>query len=390
MIENHELDDFVTNTDLSNKLRNTKTSEEVLELLKNYNYHESKEVFEVELMDLLKEFVGEEELLKVSGGKINKQSFSNIVTSLAVAGSLCMPVQGVTGVQQKEKREDKKSSYSVGLPPKEKAGLTVCGIVGVGVLLEEVLRRTIFTRKDGNIENNDKEKKGQVCSDIKPELYKEMHDHFMKIATSPEKCTPEDFKKYTLRELGDYMFEELLKWFQYMEKYHQVDGNKNYVTKEKCDGEDEYAQSFVATWNDNLPKLVCIHLAGISVTARLNEFEDETLQHYLTCIRQTENITDEPKTWEINKHRLTQLGVNEKAAEELEIMIEQDSYAMTNVMNQAVLAYVIDWEANSDGHQLKKVKEEKLLNAEKQLNHMTNYLKSEEYKKFRGGLTITP
>ena len=136
MIENHELDDFVTNTDLSNKLRNTKTSEEVLELLKKYNYNESKEIFEVELMDLLKEFVDEEELMKVSGGKNNKKSFSNIVTSLAITGSLCMPVQGVTGVQQKEKQkqkqEDTKSSYSVGLPPKEKAGLTVCEIVEVG------------------------------------------------------------------------------------------------------------------------------------------------------------------------------------------------------------------------------------------------------------------
>jgi len=78
MIENHGLDDFVNKEDLKEKLCKLPTSEEVLELLKKYNYNESKEVFEVELMDLLKEFVDEEELLKVSGGKLNKQSFSNI------------------------------------------------------------------------------------------------------------------------------------------------------------------------------------------------------------------------------------------------------------------------------------------------------------------------
>ena len=67
MIENHEFDDFVNNEELKEKLCKLQTSEEVLELLKKYNYHESKEIFEVELMDLLKEFVDEEELSKASG-----------------------------------------------------------------------------------------------------------------------------------------------------------------------------------------------------------------------------------------------------------------------------------------------------------------------------------
>jgi len=47
MIGNHELDDFVNNEDLKEQLCKLQTSEEVLELLKKYNYHESKEVFEV-------------------------------------------------------------------------------------------------------------------------------------------------------------------------------------------------------------------------------------------------------------------------------------------------------------------------------------------------------
>ena len=53
MIENHEFDDFVNNEELKEKLCKLQTSEEVLELLKKYNYNESKEIFEVELMDLL-------------------------------------------------------------------------------------------------------------------------------------------------------------------------------------------------------------------------------------------------------------------------------------------------------------------------------------------------
>lgn len=47
MIENHELDDFVYEEKLKEKLCKLQTSEEVLELLKKYNYNESKEVFEV-------------------------------------------------------------------------------------------------------------------------------------------------------------------------------------------------------------------------------------------------------------------------------------------------------------------------------------------------------
>ena len=53
MIENHEFDDFVYEEKLKEKLCKLQTSEEVLELLKKYNYNESKEIFEVELMDLL-------------------------------------------------------------------------------------------------------------------------------------------------------------------------------------------------------------------------------------------------------------------------------------------------------------------------------------------------
>lgn len=383
MIENHEFDGFVYEEKLKEKLCKLQTSEEVLELLKEYNYNESKEVLEVELMDLLKEFVDEEELLKVSGGKNNKKSFYNIITSLAVAGSLCMPVQGVTGVQKKEKREDKKSSYSFGLPPKEKAGLGVGVILGVGVLLEEVLRRKVFAKKDKH------------CRVLTDQKYEEMHKHFIKIATSPGECKLADFKKYTLRELADYMFEELIKWFQYMNKYHQISEHGYYVTKDKYDGEGKYAQSFVGTWNKYLTKLVCISLADISVRAQLKKVDEGMLKHYLTCVSQTETKTrlqtqsDEPKTWTILQYQLTNLGVPYNDANELEIKIAKDHPGMTNVMNRAVLAYVTDWEDKSEESQLAKVKNETLLSAENQLKTVTDYVESKEYKKFREGLNIT-
>ena len=166
------------------------------------------------------------------------------------------------------------------------------------------------------------------------------------------------------------------------------------MEKERCDGKDKYAQSFVATWNENLPKLVCIHLAEISVRARLTKVTDETMKNYLTCIRQIKNETElqtqskKPKTWKISSHQLTDLGVAGNDAEVMEAWIDKDTFGMINVMNRAVLTYVTDWEANSDGTQLKKVKKETLLRAEEQLKTVTAYVTSTGYEVFRNELTI--
>ena len=127
MIENHEFDDFVNNEELKEKLCKLHTSEEVLELLKKYNYHESNEVFEVELMDLLKEFVDEEELLKVSGGGADRKNFSKMITSLALAGTLCVPVQGkMLDERPRPMNSDVQRNlglYSTKMPPSPHLGL---------------------------------------------------------------------------------------------------------------------------------------------------------------------------------------------------------------------------------------------------------------------------
>ena len=268
MIENHEFDDFVNNEELKEKLCKLQTSEEVLELLKKYNYNESKEVFEVELMDLLKEFVDEEELLKVSGGGADRGSFSKMITSLALAGTLCVPAQGVTGVQQKEKHNDKKSSYSVGLPPNEKVAIGVAGIVGVGVILEEVLRHTVFAKKDKN------------CGEITDQEYTEMRENFMKIATRPRECTAADFKKYTVNKLKGYILAELIEWFKAMAKYYyEVESNPPETPPSDQSIKDRGA--FARDWNLHLPDLLCADHAIHALLYVLREIEAVDLADYL-------------------------------------------------------------------------------------------------------------
>ena len=74
-----------------------------------------------------------------------------MITSLALAGTLCVPAQGITETGQKEKMKNRrKSSYSVGLPPRENAGIGVVGIVWVGVLLGEIIIRHILFAKKAN------------------------------------------------------------------------------------------------------------------------------------------------------------------------------------------------------------------------------------------------
>ena len=242
MIENHEFDDFVNNEELKEKLCKLQTSEEVLELLKKYNYNESKEIFEVELMDLLKDYIDEEELLKVSGGGADRKNFSKMITSLALAGTLCVPAQGVTGKEQRSTITNRKSSYSVGLPPKEKVAIGVAGIVGVGVILEEVLRHTVFAKKDKN------------CGEITNQEYTEMRKHFMKIATRPQDCKTEDFEKYTVNKLKGYILAELIEWFKAMAKYYEVESNPPETPTSDQSSTDRGA--FAQDWNSHLPDLI--------------------------------------------------------------------------------------------------------------------------------------
>ena len=45
---------------------------------------------------------------------------------------------------------------------------------------------------------------------ITAEQYTNMKNHFMKIATRPAECNPDDFKEYDNQKLADYIFAEML------------------------------------------------------------------------------------------------------------------------------------------------------------------------------------
>lgn len=190
-----------------------------------------------------------------------------MITSLALAGTLCVPAQGVTGVQQKEKQNDKKSSYSVGLPPKEKVAIGVAGIVGVGVILEEVLRHTVFAKKDKN------------CGEITDQEYTEMRKHFMKIATKPRECKAADFEKYTVNKLKGYILAELIEWFKAMAKYYEVESNPPETPPSDQSIKDRGA--FARDWNLHFPDLLCAEHAEYALLYVLHKIEAKDLKDYL-------------------------------------------------------------------------------------------------------------
>ena len=53
MIESNKLDNIINNKSEAEKLCKLETTEEVLDLLRKYNYNETKEVFERELLEIL-------------------------------------------------------------------------------------------------------------------------------------------------------------------------------------------------------------------------------------------------------------------------------------------------------------------------------------------------
>ena len=135
MIENGELDNLIYVE--KEKVCKLKTSEEVLELLKKYNYSESREVFETELLNLLKDAINDEELAEVSGGRVNKRSLAKVVGSMALATAMCYPSYGKTtsekpiapvpGVTQVAKKTSSKSGVKL------LSGAIFTGLAGIAL-----------------------------------------------------------------------------------------------------------------------------------------------------------------------------------------------------------------------------------------------------------------
>ena len=111
MIENHELDNLMTNGEELEKLKSSRTTEQVLEILKKYNYTETKEVFERELLEILQSIkLNEEEMKNVSGGRLMKtKNLSMVLGSLMALNSAGFMSAGA--VAEKQKNTEK---YSIG------------------------------------------------------------------------------------------------------------------------------------------------------------------------------------------------------------------------------------------------------------------------------------
>lgn len=118
MIENHELDNLMTNGEELEKLKSSRTTEQVLEILKKYNYTEDKEVFERELLEILQSItLDDENMHNISGGRLMKtKTLSMMLGSLmALNGAGFMSAGAVTENQSLLNNVDTKTVAQIGL-----------------------------------------------------------------------------------------------------------------------------------------------------------------------------------------------------------------------------------------------------------------------------------
>lgn len=136
MLENNKLDGLINNKSEAEKLCKLGTTEEVLDLLNKYDYNETKEVFERELLEILQDInLTEEELNKVTGGRIShRQAIAKFLGVVSLAGSINMP----TTMAKKEapasavaEKKDKNSDW-MSHPKEDKLAKTLAGILSVG------------------------------------------------------------------------------------------------------------------------------------------------------------------------------------------------------------------------------------------------------------------
>lgn len=286
-------------------------------------------------MDLLKEFVDEEELSKVSGGGADRRRVAGLLAGLSLVGAVNVPVKGGgegqlpktsdTGgiiensyqvsepietsfaneiepkasalpTHRQERTAATKGFYSVGLTPPKKAGLAVCGIVAVGTLIEEVLRRKVFKTDKYNGVITDQE-------------YAEMNQHFMKIATEPSKCKPNDFEKYEYEKLKKYIFAELMTWFEAMDRYYVVGVDASDNTISYMPATNRTAE-FIRAWNSNLKYLVTASLASacsvLSIDKVLRDYAGVLLTRMALSPLNPEVLSNDGKTryyWDDGQYR---------------------------------------------------------------------------------------
>lgn len=139
MLENNKLDGLINNKSEAEKLCKLGTTEEVLDLLNKYDYNETKEIFERELLEILQNInLTEEELNKVTGGKIShRQAIAKFLGVVSLAGAINMPTT-ITPVSAVAKKKDKNSGW-LSRPTEDKLVKTSTSVVGAGVLITLLL-----------------------------------------------------------------------------------------------------------------------------------------------------------------------------------------------------------------------------------------------------------
>ena len=136
MLENNKLDGLINNKSEAEKLCKLGTTEEVLDLLNKYDYNETKEVFERELLEILQDInLTEEELNKVTGGNIsNRRQIAKFLGVISLSGSINMPttMAGNEASVRAVKNQKGKNSGWMSNPKEDKLAKTLTGIVGAG------------------------------------------------------------------------------------------------------------------------------------------------------------------------------------------------------------------------------------------------------------------
>ena len=139
MLENNKLDGLINNKSEAEKLCKLGTTEEVLDLLNKYNYNETKEVFERELLEILQEInLTEEELNKVTGGKIShRQAIARFLGIVSLAGSINMPstmAGNAAPVSAVAKKKDKNSGW-MSHPTENRVAKASAAMIGTSCLI---------------------------------------------------------------------------------------------------------------------------------------------------------------------------------------------------------------------------------------------------------------
>jgi len=136
MIENHGLDTLINSSEEIERLKKTETTEQVLEILKKYNYEESAEVFKKELLEILHSIeLNEENMKRVSGGNTKNTKYLSAVMGglVAITGVRVLPARAFTEKEEKNtsrsflNKVDKSDAKKIG-------GGSAIGVLGTALV----------------------------------------------------------------------------------------------------------------------------------------------------------------------------------------------------------------------------------------------------------------